>query len=951
MKNRRTLVGALAALALALVVTPQTLLAQSSAINATIEGIIKDSTGGVLPGVTVTVTNMDTGIYRSVVTNEAGLYRAPLLPLGTYRVEAELAGFKKYTQEGINLTAGMTATVSVTLEVGAVSETITVSADSPVIEPAKMDLGRLMDEREIKNIPLISRNPFNFALLQANVTGYENEEFGVPRVNANGTQMRTNYQIDGNTNTQKDRPGLRLQPISEIFVQEVQVVTSGFAPEFGQTTGMVYNVVTPSGTNDFHGTASYRFRRTGMSARPFTLGENRPKPSTKVDNFTGTFGGPISRDKAHFYTGYEYVKRDLSADRVITVDPQDAVRLGIVDALGDGVIPAQAEPQFFIAKGDFQINPAHSLSARYTLFDQPISSNIGGGLNTLERAIDFIDKSNSVSAQLISTFGSDKLNEFRFQWSNRLTERVANDFTGTQPAITVSGVANFGGADGDFFEQKILQITDSFSLYRGNHSFKFGASVEWINDYRESAINTTYTFGSIEAYLLARDGINPFTYTTFNQAFGDPTLEFNSTFFSSYFQDDWAVSDNFKVLYGVRYDLYLLPDAVPFALNPASQEFLVNKNNFAPRVGISWDLSKEGRTVLTAHTGILTDAPHLRQYRDAIQQNGDPTFQSFSLNNTSTGAPAFPSSLNDAPGAFRQPLTIYTVAPDFRSNYSYQTTVQLRHALQPDLSLEVAYVNALGRNIPLTLDDNLINPVGTLDDGRPIFSPSVNADTRLNPNFNHVNQYESIGKSNYNAFTVRLRKRFAQGLSFNTFYTFADAKDDAVMSGLIIGSRDTFHSNPTDNTRDKGRTPFNVRHTWITSGVWTFPTQTQIGFVVNLNSGLPFNIRSNKDVNGDGQSTNDRPVGVDRMDRNLGTFFQVDARFSQFVPLGSQRYRLEVFGEFLNLFNRDNIRQVNETLTIDSGANVVGSIPADDAFPVSTGFQNTQFQLGIKFHF
>ncbi|HXV61081.1 MAG TPA: TonB-dependent receptor [Vicinamibacteria bacterium] len=937
--------------AIAFQAAPSHLLAQASAVNASIEGVIKDATGGVLPGVSVTVTNLDTGASRTVVTNETGLYRAQLLPLGTYRVMAELSGFSRFTQEGVELSAGMTATVNVTLQVGEVTETITVGADSPVIEPAKMDLGRLLDEREIRNIPLVSRNPFNFALLQANVTGYENEEFGVPRVNANGTQMRTNYQIDGNTNTQKDRPGLRLQPISEIFVKEVQVVTSGLAPEFGQTTGMVFNVVTPSGTNQYSGTGSYRFRRQGMSARPFTLSESAPKPDTKVDNFTGTFGGPIRRDAAHFYVGYEYIKRDLSADRVITVDPADAARLGISDTLGDGVIPAQAEPQFFIVKGDFQLNPSHSLSARYTLFDQPISSNIGGGLNTLERAVDFADSANSVSAQLVSSFGGDKLNELRGQWSNRKTDRVRNDFSGSMPAITISGVANFGGVDGDNFEQKIFQITDSFTLYRGNHAFKFGGSIEAVDDFRRSSVDTTYTFGSIAAYEAARDGIDPFAYTTFAQNIGDPTLSFDSTFFSAYFQDDWSVNDRLKVLYGVRYDYYRVPDAVPAPNNPASQEFRIDKNNFAPRVGVSWDTTGEGKAVLTFQTGVMTDAPHLRIYLDAIQQNGDPKFTNFVLNPTSAGAPAFPGALPAGAGFFSSPSTIYTVSPDFRSEYSVQNTVQYRRALQDDLSFELAYVNAFGRNIPLTLDVNLINPTGSLDDGRPVFATAVNGDTRANPAFNHIRQYESIGESSYNAFTVRLRKRLSRDLSLNTFYTLAKAEDDAILQGLIIGSRDPFHSDPTDNGRDKGRTPFDVRHTWISSGVWTLPTETQLGFVVNLNSGLPFNIRSNRDVNGDGQSTNDRPVGVDRMDRNLGTFFQADFRFSQFFPLSSDRYRLEVFGDFLNLFNRDNVRERTETVTIDSGGNAVAPIPADDEFRISQGYQNLQFQLGLKLHF
>ena len=157
----------------------------------------------------------------------------------------------------------------------------------------------------------MSRNPYNFAFLQANVTGYENNEFGVPRINANGSQMHTNYQIDGNTNTEKDRAGLRLLPVSEVLVREVKVITNGFAPEFGQTTGMVYNAITPSGTNILHGSASFRFKRNPMSSKPFFLAATARKPDTEANDVTATLGGPIKKDKWHYYGAYEYVDRSL----------------------------------------------------------------------------------------------------------------------------------------------------------------------------------------------------------------------------------------------------------------------------------------------------------------------------------------------------------------------------------------------------------------------------------------------------------------------------------------------------------------------------------------------------------------------------------------------------------------------------------------------------------------
>ena len=252
--------------------------AQSQAVNGTIEGAVTDQSGAALPGVSVTIANLDTGDSRAVVTNSSGVYRAPLLPLGRYRVSAELQGFKKFEQQGLTLSAGQTVVANVTLSVGSLNEVVTVTGESPIAEPGKIDLGRTIGEAEVKNLPLVSRNPYNFAFLQANVTGYENNEFGVPRINANGSQMHTNYQIDGNTNTEKDRAGLRLLPVSEVLVREVKVITNGFAPEFGQTTGMVYNAITPSGTNRVRGSASYRFKRNARSScrRPRANRTRRP---------------------------------------------------------------------------------------------------------------------------------------------------------------------------------------------------------------------------------------------------------------------------------------------------------------------------------------------------------------------------------------------------------------------------------------------------------------------------------------------------------------------------------------------------------------------------------------------------------------------------------------------------------------------------------------------------
>ena len=719
------------------------LLAQSQAVNGTIEGAVRDGTGAPVPGATVTVVNTDTGEQRALTTDEGGRYRAVLLSLGVYRVKAELKGFKTIERTGITLGAGQTAVIDLAMQVGGVEEVVTVSGEAPVTDPAKIDLGRTVSEAEVRNLPLVGRNPYNFAFLQANVTGYENEEFGVPRINANGTQMHTNYQIDGNTNTEKDRAGLRLLPASEIMVREVKLITSGFAPEFGQTTGMVYNAVTPSGTNDLRGSASYRFRRKNMSARPFFLSPTAPKPDTHADDYTATLGGPFVRDKWFYYAGYEHVAKDLSADRVIAVKPADASRLGLSTTAipSSGVIPASQTVDFFLGKTDYQLAPDHKLSARYFFFKNESPYNINavssGTPNTVEQGTDFHDRMDSVSSQLISSFGSDKLNELRVQFARRHQSRTASEGAGTGPAIAISGIAFFGGpvatvSDAGFdFSQKIWQVLDNFTVLRGRHTFKTGFDVQYVDDFRRNNLFQLYTFPTVDAYLAARSGTNPRSYSTFQQLVGNPEVAYHSTFVSLFVQDDLRLSARFKILYGVRYDLFKVPEARPFAANPLSNDFKVDKNNFGPRAGFSWTLDQSARTVLRASSGIMYEPPLINFYEDAIQRNGDPRVLTATLNPTSAGAPAFPATLSDLPPGFVRPQqSIVAIDRDFSTQYTVLSNVQLERALTSDFSVSLGYVNSLGRHMPALVYTNLVPTGQALGDGRPIFSTAASSRAR-----------------------------------------------------------------------------------------------------------------------------------------------------------------------------------------------------------------------------
>ncbi|MBK8811963.1 MAG: TonB-dependent receptor [Acidobacteria bacterium] len=879
--------------------------AQSQALNGQIEGTVTDANSAAVAGATVSVRNLDTGAERSVTTDSEGSYRLPLLPLGKYRVTVEAPNFKKFVQEGVTLTTGSTATINVSLTPGGVNETITITSDAPIADPGKIDLGRVMNTREVQNLPNVSRNPYNFALLQSNVTGRPNVEFGVPRINANGYTRRTNYQLDGNNNTQADRGGIRLMPISDTFVAEVQLVTNGFSAEFGNTPGLIMNAVTPSGTNGFHGSASYRFRRTSMSSRPFNISPTAVKPETKVDNFTGALGGPIIKDRWQFYTGYEWVKRDLAGEPQRTITITDANK-GRADrrrrsgrCFSDGY-PGIPESQLFIFRTDAQLNDANRLTGRFNYFTNLSPNNIAGGLNTLQRSIDFDDKSYSIGLQLASIFSPTVINEFRYQYAKRDSRNIANSNSGTGISVVITGVANFGAPENDDTIaplQVTSQFQDNLTWTRGDHGIKIGGGMNRIDDTRRSNQFARYTFPTLQSYLDARSGLTPRGYTNYVEAFGNPDIEYQSTFYNFFAQDDWKATRRLKINYGLRYDLYDIPEA--FANSPfaASQSFKVDKNNFAPRLGVVYSVREGDRpTVFRASAGLYYDTVYLDFYQRALLNNGSPILFNFTFAPATAGSPAFPTTLGSLPaGAVLPVQSIETMSPDFENMYAIHMNFQLEQALTKDLAFTVGYIRSGGRHIPLYRNINRINPTSSLADGRPIFSNTVSAATRLDPRFNNILMAESVGNSNYNAMTLQLSKRFSKGYQFSVNYTLSKSEDDAPEQNLVatqVGNLVT--QDPTSRRRDLGPSLADQRHTFVMSFVgrpqFNFANKAlrylvnnnQLGIIMTANSGERFNIIAVNDINLDGFTGSDNPVGIRRNSGVTPYQFNTDLRYSRF---------------------------------------------------------------------
>src|SRR5579885_1726586 len=585
-----------------------TALGQTQAINGSIRGRITDPTGVAIPGAQVTVVNQNTGFTRAMQSNDEGYYVFVNLPLGTYQVTIQKQGFATEQHPGIVLNAGTDAVVDAQMQVGSVSTEINVTNNAPVIEPARVDTGRTIDHQAVDNLPRTSRNPYNFILFQPGVSGHPNPELGIPRtLNTNGQMDRVNYQLDGMTDTESDRYGLRLFPISNTYVREVETVANSFAPEFGNTTGIIYNVITNSVRNELHGQFQWLRRPVSTSSRPMLLKPTQPKPDLQLNDYAANGGGPILKDRLFFFAGYEHLRRGFPSP--VTIDPAAAAQIGIPSNLL-ATAPSISHAQFFNVRVDWNINAKNRAFVRYNYFrnDFPFNTNVGG-LFALDAASDFRDRAHVVGLQLVTTFSARLLNELRFSWPYRNEKHVPNPLTGPGPAILIQGVANFNGttAAGDAFQEKIPGFNDNLTFITGPHTLKTGGYVNHILDNNCGDTFTQYIFPSINAYLQAKSGANPFAYSTYRASIGNTCAGYHSLFGGAFLQDSWQVTPRLMLIYGLRWDKYLPPDANPNAPFVYSRHFASPSGNVQPRIGLAWQVTE--KTVVRASFGKFYDAP------------------------------------------------------------------------------------------------------------------------------------------------------------------------------------------------------------------------------------------------------------------------------------------------------------------------------------------------------
>ena len=950
--------------------------AQAQSINGSIRGIVTDSTGAAIAGASVTIRNVETGYVREVKTDEAGLYVAPALPIGTYSVSSSSSGFAPLSQTGIHLTAGTELNVDERLSAGSVATEIKVTDDAPIIEPSRFDLGRTISSEETQNLPLTSRNPYNFILFQPGVSGHPNPENGIPRtLNTNGLVDRVNYQLDGMVDTESDRYGLRLFAISDSYVKEIDTMSNSFSPEFGNTAGVIYNSITYSGTNAFHGLAQYIWRPKAASACPIlnNCDPNVPggvvKPSLHVDDFVGNVGGPVLKDKLFFFVAYEHLKRANPTANTITPATQKALE-GLGVSSSDFATASQVQyAQWVDFRGDWSINRKSQFFVRYNYFRNryPFNTNVGG-LYALSAASDFQDRAHIIGAQLVTTFTPTLLNEFRGSWPYRNEHHVANPLTGTGPMITITGLANFGGSNGvgDKFQEKIPSFNDNVTWIKGAHSLKFGAGFQKNLDTQLADVYTQYTFASIAQYQSALNGVTPRIYSSLTASIGQPGAAYHSVFFNFFAQDTWQFRKNLLLVYGARYDQYRAP--TPPAGEPFSgtQSFRTPLGNIAPRLGLSYQPNPT--TVVRLNAGMFYEATPTNTWYNPLYNNGAAGTGNFIASIAGTSIPtscqpAFPNSPQNVPVTCLPTQSIYALTPKFKNEYTWNANLQVQQQLAKNDSLTLGYIMTNGRNLQFLRNSNLINPTSVLADGRPVFSTSVSAATRLYPQFNGITFIDTGSNSSYNALIATYDHRMSAGLSASLSYTWSHA-----ISNTPEGNTYEFSNvveDPTNPLRDRGNSSINRPNAFTASLVYQpnthFANRFLNGAVANNNfamlsammSGDEQTITVSPKLNGDALATS-RPLFVGRNTVRTPAIYQYDLRYTRTIGTFFERVTPKLLIEGNNIFNHSNVTTINTNATVATTAAIVpiGTITTQPTFlPTSTLLEARILQFGLKVDF
>ena len=844
-----------------------------------ITGHLSDGTGGRISGAKVVAKSLETGATRTVSSDNGGVYVLTVMPVGLYELRAEAAGFRPVIRKGIRLTVAETAVADLTLEVGAINQEVTVTADSTLVNTSSAEVSYLVGERAMRDIPLNGRSFTDLALLQPNVVAFPHRDGGSAVAHGLGTSIngqdpRSNvYLLDGtpmNDFTNGPAGSVAGTALGVEMIREFRVETNTYSAEFGRNSGGQINAITKSGTNEMHGSAYEFFRNDHFDARNFFDGAKIPKFTR--NQFGGTLGGALKKDRTFFFGGYEGLRERLG--RTITSQvPTAEVRTAAVDVvrpyLNEIPLPNSARRSADGQFGDYVFSFNQVLGQHYTQgrIDQIINDNqqmyVRYTFDDANQRLptdfaqfprNFLSRNQFVTAEHRWVLSPRTLNTFRAGFSRtRFGQNAeANTAQKLQPfiagrilpgAIDIGGMKRFGPQSSADLRvvQNVTGFENTMSLTRGKHILKFGALAE---RYQDNLYNPTfslgiYTFSNVADFLAAR----PLRFIGLPIE-GALDRYWRFTLMGFYLQDDYRVTSRLTLNLGARYEVATMPrdiygrDSALPNLNdrvPTTGQLYLNptKGNFSPRFGFAWDPFGNGKTAIRGGYGVFWNTNN--QQNLIVTITNPPTTPRIIVSRAQ--GLTFPTpALSTGTGNSIRP-----VEWNLKNPYVQVWNLSLQREIGLGVVATATYAASRGVHLLRNADVNIANPV-TQADGTIFFAAGS---PRRNTAFSTIELKKSDGVSFYNAGLLEIRKRFDKGLTFQSSYTFSRNIDNTQAS--------TFFSDANNGTTsampefsgfryNKGLADYHAKHNWVANFTYELPKGFQVSAISSMRSGPPLTV-------------------------------------------------------------------------------------------------------------